>query len=81
MSVLLLEYKKSLYDKDNLNNDKLVIVIYELMTILNFTNSSISNDDINMKFENFLNNLNENLEKKKWVILQRFEAFFTKMKN
>ena len=78
---LLLEYKKSLYDKDNLNNDKLVIVIYELMTILNFTNSSISNDDINMKFENFLNNLNENLEKKKWVILQRFEAFFTKMKN
>jgi len=74
---LLKEYKKIFYKNDN---DKLVTMIYELMIVLNFTNPNIRNDYTNFKFENFLNNLNESLQNKRWVILKSFEAFFTKMK-
>lgn len=79
LTILLKEYKKTLYDNNIWNNDKLVTTIYELMTLLNIINSRIVIDHVKFKFDKFRNELDEILEKKRWIILQRLELFFEKM--
>ena len=77
---LLKEYKKTLKQQDeDDNSDKLLITIYQLITVLSFIEPNLKSESY-FKFENFQNNLIDNLQKKRWVILQRLKSCFTNLK-
>ena len=74
--LLLTAYKEKFQTIDLDKKDKLLELMYKLMTLLNCGINSI-NDNFNLK--TFQENLSDSLKEKRWIIIQRLEVFLKKL--
>lgn len=76
---LIKEYRKTLKkQQEGENSDKILFIMYQLITVLSFIEPILKGESY-FKFDNFLDDLSENLRNQKWIILKRLDSCFTAM--